>query len=149
MHTRRFALIAGIVFFVLGVMSFIPAFLTFPQGMPPLVFNRGYSLFLERFPMNNLNKTALIIFGVAGVLAATAYGRSVHMSRLYARLVFVAMGFLALFGMIPVTSTLFGYWPLYGNEAAFHGIASLFGAYFGFALDAKAARRHRAAVAHT
>lgn len=42
------------------------------------------------------------------------------------------MGGAAALGVIPATKTGFGYWPLWGNEAAFHALNAAVGGYFGF-----------------
>lgn len=129
--TRKFALITGALYIVLGVASLIPSLST-TSGLPPLHLEVSYGLFLGLFAQNIINKVAIIAFGVAGLLAYFSSNRSVQHSRLYARAVFVVMGLAALLGAVPSTSTFFGYWPLWGYEALLHGANALLGGYFGF-----------------
>jgi hypothetical protein len=68
MHPRQFALIAGIILLAMGVTSFIPA-LNSPAELPPLQLQTSYGLYLGLFPLNILNKLALVFFGVGGLMA--------------------------------------------------------------------------------
>ncbi|MES2962694.1 MAG: DUF4383 domain-containing protein [Bdellovibrionota bacterium] len=138
MHPRRFALIAGVFMLAMGVLAFIPA-LSRDAGMilPTLKVTNSYGAFLGFFPMNIVNKIALIGFGLAGLYAATRTGTSLPASIRWSRIVFMAMGVLAILGMIPATNTLFGYWPLFGGEIVAHGVFAVLGAYFGYTLSAK------------
>lgn len=137
MNPRAFALVAGIVMVIMGVFSLIPGLVGDSSYLPRLAIETSYGNFLGLFPMNILNKIALILFGVAGIWAARVPGKNLPMSIFYSRAVFVVMGVLTLLGIFPATNTLFGYWPLFGNEVWMHGIFSLLGAYYGFALTSK------------
>ncbi len=143
MHPRRFALIGGIIMLAMGVLSFVPAFNTPPAeaGLPLLNLETSYGLFLDLFPMNIVNKVVLVLFGISGILAAQGTETSLPASISWSRWVFVAMGLGAVLGIVPATSTLFGYWPLFGSEIVVHGIFAALGAYFGFLLPSKA-RKH-------
>lgn len=139
MHPRKFALIGGIVMLALGALSLIPALYQYPGAyLPALNVETSYGLFLGIFPMNIFNKVALLIFGIAGILASRRPTTSLPASISWSRWVFVAMGALAILGLIPQTNTLYGYWPLFGAEVWSHAIFAVLGAYFGFALPSKA-----------
>ena len=75
-------------------------------------------------------RESLNVFGVAGIVASRA--RTEKPARVFARAVALAMGPLALLGVIPRTKTLFGLWPLFGAEAAAHGTFAAIGAKVGF-----------------
>ena len=137
MHPRRFALIGGIVMLAMGIISLIPSLKGSADSLPFLNLETSYGLFLGIFPMNIVNKVALIVFGLLGIQASNAKFTSLPMSTHYSRLVFYVMGALAILGMIPQTNTLFGYWPLFGGEVLGHAAFALFGAYFGFMLSSK------------
>lgn len=137
MHPRNFALWGGLIMLVLGVLALIPGLSSYPVTLPPLVLEASYGLFLGVFAMNVLNKLALIILGVAGLVAAFAKNTSLPASISYSRWVFAIMGVLAILGLFPGTNTLGGYWPLFGHEVWFHALIALVGAYFGFALSMK------------
>ena len=136
MHPKGFALTVGIVFLILGVLAFLPSVQMVPDvGLIPLKLEAGYGLAFGLFAMNVINKLVLIAFGLMGLLAYNSKFTSLPASIKYSRLVFAVMGALSILGMIPQTNTLFGYVPLYGNLVWEHGVFSLMGAYFGYALS--------------
>lgn len=137
MHPRRFALVGGIVMLLLGLLSLVPSLQGSALELPVLRLETSYGLFLGLFPMNILNKLALIGFGVWGIAASRMKYRELPASITYSRAVFYVMGALAVLGLIPQTNTLFGYWPLFGAEVALHAVFAVVGAYFGYALSAK------------
>lgn len=137
MHPRMYALIGGIVMLAIGVLSLIPSMVGTQATLPALELDTSYGLFLGLFPMNIVNKIALIAFGLAGIAASQATGRSLPMSILWSRAVFVVMGLAAIAGLFETTNTVAGYWPLFGNEIWAHGIFAVLGAYFGFTLTSK------------
>lgn len=141
MFPRRFALIGGIVMLAMGLMALVPQFVGSAEGLPLLKLDTSYGMFLNLFPMNILNKAALIIFGLAGIIAAYRPATSLPASIAYSRWVLYVMGSAAILGLIPATSTLFGYWPLFGNEIAVHAFFAILGAYFGYALPSKVEER--------
>lgn len=143
MNPKKFALVGGIVMLAMGVIALIPSFSTV-DGLVPLRLETSYGYFLNLFPMNIINKAALIIFGVAGILAANARNTALPKSIWFARTVFVVMGVAAILGMFRATDTMNGYWPLFGGEVWAHGIFAILGAYFGFALSSEAASRNAA-----
>jgi hypothetical protein len=124
----------------MGAVALIPALYDYPNaGLPALRLENSYGLFLGIFPMNILNKLALILFGAAGILVSQLPTTSLPASVKWSRWVFAVMGIAAVLGFFPQTNTLGGYWPLFGSEIWVHGIFALLGAYFGFALPHKAA----------
>ena len=137
MGAKKFALYGGIVMLVMGVVSMIPNFEGTQVGLPLLQLNESYGLFLGYFPMNILNKIALIGFGVAGIAVSNLKGNALPRSISYSRAVFFVMGSAAILGALPQTSTFFGYWPLFGGEIFVHGLFAVLGGYFGFALSYK------------
>jgi hypothetical protein len=141
MHPRRYALIGGIIMLAMGVISLIPSLSQMPADLPFLKLDLSYGLFLDLFPMNIVNKVALIVFGLLGIFASRATNTSLPASIRFSRLVFFVMGAGAILGAIPQTQTFFGYWPLFGAEVWVHGIFAVLGAYFGYALPMKAAPR--------
>jgi hypothetical protein len=133
MQPKKFALIGGSTMLAMGLAAFIPQLNTPPRKakLPRLKVDTSYGKFLGVFPLNVFNKTALVLFGAAGILASRA--RTENAARIYARAVALAMGPLAILGVIPKTKTLFGMWPLFGAEAAAHGTFAALGARAGFA----------------
>lgn len=135
MHTRKFASIGGWVMLILGVLSLIPAFSETSYLLPALRIETSYGLFLGFFPMNILNKVALISFGIAGILCSRT--SDVISSVRYSRVVCLVMGALAIIGLIPALNTFFGYWPLFRGEVVLHGVFSVLGGYFGYVVPAR------------
>jgi hypothetical protein len=141
MHPKKYALVGGIVMLALGVLALVPSLYenyAANADLPPLALNTSYGLFLGIFPMNILNKLALIVFGIGGIFAASAPTTNLPKSILWSRLVFFVMGVAAILGAIPQTNTLNGYWPLFNAEVWAHGIFAVLGAYFGFVLSSAA-----------
>lgn len=137
MHPQRFALIGGGLMLAMGLCALVPAWQGSVATLPALNYEVSYGLFLGLFPMNLVNKLALIVFGVLGLYAANAKFRDLPASIGWSRLVFFVMGAAAILGMIPQTNTFFGYWPLFGAEAWVHGVFAIAGAYFGYALSSR------------
>lgn len=127
---RRFALISGVVYVALGILSLIPALSTMPPEYPRLHLETSYGAFFGLFAQNIVNKLAILAFGAAGLAAYRS--KSDKTPVLYARAVTIVMGAAAILGVIPATDTFFGYWPLFGNEAMFHAVNAFIAAYFGF-----------------
>lgn len=132
MSTRNFALIGGIVMLAMGCLALVPTLNTGMETLPVLYLNQSYGLFLNLFPMNILNKAALIIFGLAGMACYYSRENSIHYSIIYSKVVFWVMGALAILGLFPQTNTLSGYWPLFGYEVMAHGLFAVIGGYFGY-----------------
>lgn len=138
MHPKQFALIAGIVMVIAGVLALVPSFNVLPTlGMPALNIDTSYGLFLGYVPMNVLNKLALIAFGAVGIAISQAPATALPGSIRWSRIIFVVMGALAILGLFPQTQTLFGYMPLYSWDVVTHAVMAVLGAYFGFALTAR------------
>jgi hypothetical protein len=138
MNPRRFSLYGGIVMLLLGLAALIPALSQTSFVLPFLRINSSYGLFLGYFPMNIVNKLALLVFGIWGIAASSAPGTSLPASITFSRVVFVVMGLLCVLGFFRQTNTLYGYMPLFGNLIWVNGILAVMGAYFGYTLTSKA-----------
>jgi hypothetical protein len=136
MNARKFALAGGASMLAMGLTSL--AFPTLSQspreaGLPLLRVKKSYGKYLGLFPLNIFNKSALTVFGLAGILSYLADQRGGRpVTTYYSRTVFFAMAPLAVMGAIPKTRTLFGLWPLFGGEVVAHGLFAALGGYFGF-----------------
>lgn len=125
MSARAFAFYGGITMLVISLLALI--FPGSPAGMYITHVDISYGMFLGYFPANILNKLVLLIFGVSGLLIHKNHLKSVR----YCKVVVVFMGLGALLGLIPVTSAMWGYLPLYGGEVMLH---ALFAIWAGFSL---------------
>jgi hypothetical protein len=139
MHIRKFAMIGGWIMLLMGVLALIPALTNNVYMLPPLQVQTSYGLFLGYFPMNIFNKVALILVGLAGIMASRS--DDVISSVKYSRFVCIAMGALAIMGFIPSLNTLFGYWPLFRGEIVAHAVFAVFGGYFGYVVPARIYRK--------
>lgn len=122
---QNFALGASIVMILLSVLSFIipgAAYIDYPS----LSVTYSYGWFLDLLPMNVVNKIALLLFGIAGLISSRTFSASL----MWARSVFVVMGILAILGLFPLTNTLFGLLPLYGTQILEHGVFAVVALYY-------------------
>lgn len=131
MAVRYFTLIYGIVFFLVGIAGFVPAFVTpFDATDPALAVTATSGLLFGLFPVNVLHNLVHVVFGIWGI----AVWRRVSPSRFYAQAVAVVYVVFMIMGFIPVLNTTFGLVPLYGHDIWLHLILAGVAAYFGFAL---------------
>jgi hypothetical protein len=138
---KKFAYWGGIAMLVIGVLSMLPGLVGPTTGLPLLKVTSSYGAFLGMFPMNILNKLALIVFGIAGISVAKRYEDESY-SITYSKVVLYVMGALALLGIPTSTDTLGGYWPLFGGEIFSHGVFALLGGYFGYAAHSAHTHTH-------
>lgn len=137
MNVRRFALIFGIIYAVVGLAGFVPQLLQAPPGnAPQLAVNSLQGYLLGLFPVNVLHTLVHLAIGIWGLVAAKSLGAAV----IYARSLAVIYGVLAVMGLIPGLNTVFGLIPLHGHDIWLHAGTALIAAYFGFAKKTEAQR---------
>lgn len=130
MKTRYFALVIGIVYLLVGLIGFIPAFRGMDgHTMPNLAVNAQSGYLLGLFPINVLHNLVHLLVGVLGIGAYTNYAAA----RGYARGLAIFYGLLTIMGLIPVLNTTFGLIPIFGADVLLHAVTALIAAYFGFA----------------
>lgn len=134
MDPRKFASIFGTACLAVGFLSLVPSLTGSAVGLPDLHMPYSYGLFFGLFPINVMNKMALLAVGAFGLSASSAKFNALPRSISYARAVCGLMLAMAVLGLIPQTSTLFGYWPLFGTanvtaSMVFAVISGLFGYY--------------------
>jgi hypothetical protein len=120
MNVRRFALIFGIVYLVVGVLGLIPALLT-PAALPGVSVTTLSGLLLGIFPVNLIHTLVHLIFGIWGIVAYRSYSGS----RSFAWVAGIVFLVLALFGLIPGLNTLFGLAPLQGSDIWLHAVSGI------------------------
>lgn len=127
--TRRFALIFGILFLLVGIAGFIPG-ITMQHSHPDVMVTAGLGAVLGLFAVNVLHNAAHLLFGVYGLIAS----RSDSASRTYGKVVAIGYGLMTVMGLITTMNmhTFFGYVPLYGHDVWLHAILAGVAAYFGF-----------------
>ena len=136
MGARYFALILGIIYLLVGLMGFVPAFLQAPPpDAPNLTLDALYGYLIGIFPVNILHTIVHLAVGLWGIIAY----RSFDASRTFARSIAVIFGLLTIMGLIPGLNTTFGLIPLHGNDVWLHALTTLAAAYFGFVAPARRA----------
>jgi uncharacterized protein DUF4383 len=128
MTTRNFAMVAGVIYIVVGVLGFVPRLLTSPADAPPLALDRGYGYLFGLFPVNILHSLVHLGIGVWGVVAA----RTLAAARTYAASLAIIFGVLTVLGLVPRLNTVFGLLPLFGHDIWLHALTAIAAAYFGF-----------------
>ena len=68
MMTRRFALVVGIIYLVIGIAGFIPG-LVQGQDYPDLAVDAGSGALLGLFPVNVVHHLVHLLVGVLGIAA--------------------------------------------------------------------------------
>jgi hypothetical protein len=138
MNVRRFAMIFGIIYVVVGIAGFIPALIQAPAtDSPRLAVDALHGHLLGLFPVNILHTLVHLAIGIWGVMAAKSFGAAVTYSKSLA----VIYGALAIMGLIPGLNTMFGLVPLHGHDIWLHAGSALLAAYFGFAAKSEEAQR--------
>ncbi|MBW4489461.1 MAG: DUF4383 domain-containing protein [Trichocoleus desertorum ATA4-8-CV12] len=127
---RYTALSLGLLFLLLGLAGFLPAFVT-----PSANFTSepGFGYIFGVFPTNYFHNAIGILVGVWGIAASTSLSGAIVFSRIFALL--YAAGFIL--GLFPLTSTLFGLTPLFGNNVWLNAITAATAFYFGFVKSAE------------
>ena len=129
MKTATFALIFGIAYFGAGLLGLVPAALMPPPAdAPPPGFDLLYGYLLGLFPVNALHSIVHLAIGFWGIAA----WRGRANPHVYARSLAIFYGALAVMGLIPGMSTMFGVLPLHGHDVWLHGGTALVAAYFGW-----------------
>lgn len=143
MAIKRFALIYGVVFLLVGLAGFVPG-LGAAHDHPDVAVDSGLQTLFGLFPVNTPHNLAHLLFGVWGLVAA----RSAGASSAYAKVVALGYGLLTVMGLIPGANlhTTFGLMPLYGHDIWLHALLAIVAAYLAFGRPAQEARHHGVAA---
>ncbi len=129
---QKFALIIGIAYLALGIIGFIPGIVSQSGAMPPSIENlgvvSGFGYLMGLFPVNTPLNIIHIVTGLLGIVTSIALDGS----RLFSGQLGLYYTALAILGLVPITNTFFGLFPLYGADVFLHGLTGALGIYFGF-----------------
>jgi hypothetical protein len=129
---RYFTLSVGILFMLIGIAGFVPSLVLLPTAepfVPPnLTFDQGYGYVVGLFPTNLLYNSLHLIFGVLGIALYSSFS----CSRVFNRGLTIFYTWIAIMGLLPFTSTMFGLMPLFGNNVWFNALIAAIAAYYGF-----------------
>lgn len=129
MVTRYYALVLGTALAVAGVGGFLPIITQpVPADALPLTVAGNYGLLIGLFPINLLHNLFHLSTGLLGIYAFRKFSQA----RLYVRFMGITLGLLTVLGLFSATSTLFGWFPLYGHDIWLHGLEAVVGIYLGF-----------------
>ena len=119
MAARYFALVAGLVYLLVGIMGFIPGLndMAHPGlAAHDLTVDAQYGFLLGLFPVNILHNIVHLAIGLWGLLSY----RSFRGARSYALGLGILYLLLAVMGLIPALNTTFGLIPIFGNDVWLH-----------------------------
>lgn len=135
MTTRNFALFSGILFIALGILGFIPSFLSEPltQTDPPLLVNTGYGNLFGLFPTNIVHNIVHLAVGLWGLSSF----RDSKTSLFYCQAFAILYSLIAVMGLLPGLGTTLGLMPIFGGNVLLNLATAAIAAYCGFiaALD--------------
>jgi hypothetical protein len=138
MTTRTYALIAGLVYLVVGGLGFVPGLVTAPPPeAPSLAVHHNYGYLFGMFPVNALHNVVHLLIGVWGL---AAYQSSRAAAKFAAGLA-IFYGLLAVAGLMPGFDTTFGLIPLWGHDVWLHAATALVSAYFAWGVRSRVANR--------
>lgn len=127
MRAETFALFFGIAYLSAGLLGLHPAALMPPPAdAPPMQLTLVYGYLLGLFPVNLPHSAIHLAVGVWGIMA----WRRIVNPRVFARVLAILYGALAVMGLIPGLNTLFGLLPLHGHDVWLHAGTAVVAAYF-------------------
>lgn len=129
MDIKRFTLIAGSIFVLIGIAGFIPGLTTAPRvSDPSLAIESSYGRLFGLFPVNALHNLVHLAIGLWGLVAARDYASS----RVFCKSNAIIYGLLTLMGLFPIFHTTFGLVPIFGHDVWLHAFLTAALAYYGF-----------------
>lgn len=129
MDIRRFTMIAGILFVLVGIAGFVPGLTTMPRAMDPaMTADMAYGRLFGLFPVNWIHNVVHLAFGVWALAASKNFVQS----RIYCRASSIIYGVLTVAGLIPGLNTMFGLVPLHSHDVWLHAVIAIGAAYFGY-----------------
>jgi hypothetical protein len=134
MATRRFAVIMGVAFIVVGALGFVPGITRMVGDDPNLTLEgAGHGYLLGLFHVNVAHNLTHIIFGILGILLSRSFDSAVA----YARIVAVAYGLLTIMGVVSTFNMkyTFGLVPIHGHDVWLHGLIAIVAGYFAFSAN--------------
>jgi hypothetical protein len=119
----------GAAFLLVGILSVVP-FAMRPAGQLDeyITLSTSYGFVFGLFPVNALHDAFHAAAGLWGIAASFNFRSAVR----YCRAVTWIYAVLVVLGSIPITNTLFGAMPVYGNDIWLHGLVAAIASYGGY-----------------
>jgi hypothetical protein len=138
---RYCALALGIIFLLLGLAGFIPAFVSLPgtnasyvpSGTAADAYSFGFGYLFGLFPTNFLHNLVHCAVGLLGIASSTSYSGA----RIFNIFFAVAYIAIAIMGLLPITNTTFGLMPIFGNNIWFNALTAIAALYYGIIVPGK------------
>jgi len=130
MGIRYFAIAAGVVYVLVGLMGFMPGInVPGPPDAPQMAIDSFYGYLMGLFPVNVIHNLVHLAIGAWGIWG---YSNGIPGSRSFARGLTVVYALFAVMGLIPGLNTAFGLVPLFGHDIWLHAGTAILAAYFGW-----------------
>lgn len=142
MTERYCALIIGILFLLLGIAGFIPAFVSIPgaeniSAVPANeahnAYELGFGYLFGLFPINFLHN---LVHAAVGLLGIASYS-SASSARIFNRAFAVSYALIAIMGVLPFTQTTFGLMPIFGGNVLINALTAIAAVYYGIVIPSK------------
>lgn len=129
MVTKRFAIVAGLFYLLIGIAGFFPAMLAAPDTAHHLNLQVLQGRLFGLFPVNVAHTLVHLAVGAWGLWAARS---SDHACAVYARSLAILFAVLAVMGLFPGLDNVFGLLPLHAHDIWLHAITAGVAAYAGW-----------------
>lgn len=124
MQFKYFSVWAGSIYFLLGILGFIPFLVSEPPlNAPDMNISSAFGQLFAIFPVNSLLNVFHVILGIIGIYAFTGEAEA----KSYTRWCAAICGVMSILGMLPFARTFFGLLPLYSNNIWLHGVTAIIG----------------------
>jgi uncharacterized membrane protein len=141
MAERYCALSIGVIYLILGLAGFIPAFVSLPgtsasyipADISPNAYAMGFGYLFGLFPTNFLHNLVRVAVGLLGISSYT----SSSSARIFNRAFAVGYAALAIMGLLPFAKSFFNLMPIFGNNVLLNAIAAIAAGYYGIIIPAK------------
>jgi hypothetical protein len=127
---RNFALFSGIFFVAIGILGFVPVFVTSPptQADPALIVHAGYGYLFGLFPTNLIHNLVHIAVGIWGLNSS----RNPKTALFYCQAFAILYSLITVMGILPVLGTTLGLMPIFGGNVLLNLAGTAIAAYYGF-----------------